>query len=406
MTPISRRAFRFLLPVAVLAAAGASAQQALVYDSEGDIRRAYAEAQAQGEAAKARAERLEAEAASAGQAADRTAREAAAVAARIQQFEARIAVQEARVRLIERQRTILRARLAERQRPVVRLTAALQRLSRRPPALSLLRPGSVTDTMHMRAILATMLPEVERRTAALRAEIDRARVLQHRARIAARDLRAAELELTARRQALAALESRQRLASRVAGSVADREEERALAMAEQARDLDTLALGITRAGELRQALARLPGPVRRPPRPEDSQVAAVEAAASPQADMAVYLVPVSGRVIAGFGDARPGLPQSRGIAFAVRPGAQAVAPASGRVVFAGAYRGYGQIVIIEHAGGWTSLVAGLSQLETRVGDMLVAGSPLGMAGPGRPVVTLELRRDGEAVNPLDHMQAK
>ncbi|MEZ5683293.1 MAG: peptidoglycan DD-metalloendopeptidase family protein [Novosphingobium sp.] len=87
-----------------------------------------------------------------------------------------------------------------------------------------------------------------------------------------------------------------------------------------------------------------------------------------------------------------------------RSGAQAVAPAAGRVVFSGTYQGYGNIVIIEHGGGWTSLVTGLAALDTRVGSELVAGAPLGTAGPGRPVLTLELRHNGEPVNPLDFLK--
>jgi len=75
------------------------------------------------------------------------------------------------------------------------------------------------------------------------------------------------------------------------------------------------------------------------------------------------------------------------------------------VAFSGPYRGYGEIVIIAHPGRWTSLVTGLARLETRVGDMVVAGSPLGVAGPGRsgagPVIGLELRREGTPVNPLE-----
>src|SRR5690606_39436376 len=67
-------------------------------------------------------------------------REAAAIAARIQQTEAEIAGHEAQSRLIGRAQALLRTRLAARQQPVVRLTAALQRLSRRPPVLALLRP--------------------------------------------------------------------------------------------------------------------------------------------------------------------------------------------------------------------------------------------------------------------------
>ena len=116
-----------------------------------------------------------------------------------------------------------------------------------------------------------------------------------------------------------------------------------------------------------------------------------------------FTLPLAGSVVAGFGAEQPGLPRSRGLTIAVRPGAQAVAPAAGRVAFAGPYRGYGQIVIIEHGGGWTSLVTGLAALDASVGQRLVPGSPLGRAGTGQPRITLELRKDGEAVNPLDQL---
>ena len=86
--------------------------------------------------------------------------------------------------------------------------------------------------------------------------------------------------------------------------------------------------------------------------------------------------------------------------LAPRPGAQVVAPAAGRVVFAGPYRGYGRIVIIEHAGGWTSLVTGLARTDVLVGETLVAGAPLGIAAQTDPQVTVELRGDAGPVNPL------
>ena len=163
---------------------------------------------------------------------------------------------------------------------------------------------------------------------------------------------------------------------------------------------------------MRDALALLPGPIMRPPRPEDAQTAASQVAAaaapaspqtaSPQTGIGSYMLPVSGRLVAGFGESREGAPRSRGIALAVRAGAQVVAPAEGRVAFAGPYRGYGRIVIIEHKGGWTTLVTGLARLDTRVGEQLLAGSPLGAAGAGNPVISVELRRDGEPVNPLQY----
>ncbi|MEP7221238.1 MAG: peptidoglycan DD-metalloendopeptidase family protein [Novosphingobium sp.] len=399
---------RIILTVAAFACAagavvGVSAQVPAGMNDLAEARAALVQARREGEAARARAEQLERDAAAAGQAADRTAREAAAAAARIQQAEAQIAARGADIRLIDHQRTALRARLAQRQLPVMRLTAALQRLSRRPLIVSLLRPGSLADAVHLRAMLETMLPEVQRRTAALRVEIQRGKALRQQALAAVDALRREQAELGRRRQELAGMETQQRLALRTASGTADREAERALSLAEQARDLDALTDDLGKAGAMRDRLARLPGPVMRPAQPGEARVNSADFAAAIPAVSAPprFLLPVQGRLIAGFGAAQNGGPASRGVSLAASPGAQAIAPAAGRVAFAGPYRGYGMIVIIDHGGGWTSLVTGLGQADARVGDQLVAGSPLGTAGPGRPVVTLELRRDGVPVNPLD-----
>jgi septal ring factor EnvC (AmiA/AmiB activator) len=398
---------RSLLAVTAVAALFAVsqglAQGELVFDSPADAERALADARAQGAEARRRAEALEANAASAVAAVEQTAQESAALAARVQESEARIAGAEAQVALIGQRQAAIRAALARKQRPLIELTAALQRLSRRPPILALFRPGTLSEAVYLRAALESMLPQVERRTAGLRADLDRVRALQDQARLAVNELRASQGEFTRRRSELAALESRQRLAARAASGAADREAERALALAERARDLDDLTARLDEAGALREDLAALPGPVPRPALPAQAQVQP-EAAPTPLASNAPsrYLLPVAGRLVAGFGASTPGRPLSRGIAIAARGSAQAVAPAGGRVAFAGPYKGYGQIVIIEHGGGWTSLVTGLDRLATRVGAELVGGAPLGEAGPDRPVVTLELRRDGQPVDPLDH----
>jgi septal ring factor EnvC (AmiA/AmiB activator) len=398
-------AFLRLTPLLALVALGGAAAQAPPAPTDpNQLRRAIAEAQAAGAAAGRRATELEAQASSANAAVEKTAREAAGIAARIQQAEAGIAANEARAALIERERAQLRARLAQRQQPLVQLTAALQRLARRPAAFALLRPGSLHETVYLRAALEAMLPEVQRRTADLRAELNRSRALQDQARANAASLRQAQRDLAARRQALAALESRQRLEARAAGGLAAREADRALALAEQARDLNGLVGQLDEASRRRAALAALPGPILRPAVPGAAVVATdAQAIATSTARLPGFALPLAGQVVAGFGTERPGQPRSRGITLLARPAAQIVAPAAGRVVFAGPYRGYGQIVIIEHAGGWTSLITGLSTLDAAVGDRLVGGSPLGITGPGQPLVTLELRKDGQPVNPLDQL---
>jgi septal ring factor EnvC (AmiA/AmiB activator) len=391
--------------VAALAAVTVMAQGTIPGLTAGDdpaqARRQLLDAKAAAQAAGVRAEKLEADARNANAAADRTAREAAAVAARIQQAESEIAADEASIRLIEQQRAALSATLARRQQPLLKLTGALQHLSRRPLIVSLLRPGSVQDAAHLRALLATMMPEVRQRTAALRQEIDKARALAAQQRKAQATLIAGRKDLGDRKQALSTLETRQRLAARDVSGSADRESERALALAEQARDLGGLLDTLDKAAGLREKLAHLPGPIIRPDRPEATRPARRRITPCPRASGRLH---PAGRRSPGYRFRRE--QQWRGLSrdFAGRACGRATGhPAPGRVAFAGPYPGYGQITIIEHDGGWTSLVTGLGRVDVRVGDRLVAGAPLGLAGPGRPVVGLELRKDGQPANPLDQI---
>ena len=170
---VNARLILMLAPLAVLCALGGSiAQTTTGIDTAEDAQAALSRAQAQGAEARSRAEVLEAGATTATAVADRTAQDAAALAARVQEAEAQISANTAQLRLIGRDQARLRTELAAKQRPLIELTAALQRLSRRPPLLSLLRPGSLREAVYLRAVLETLLPEVARRTA----EIGRAHV--------------------------------------------------------------------------------------------------------------------------------------------------------------------------------------------------------------------------------------
>jgi len=366
---------------------------------------ALARATREGQLADARAQKLSAEAEAATEAAQKTASEAAALAARIQQAEAGIEAARARLAIAKDQRAKLTAKLAAKQAPTARLAAALQTAARRPLALAALQPGSLEDVVHVRAVMASAVPQIRARTASLRADLDRGRALEAQASAALDQLRSGESELLQRRSALAALEQQQRLASRTARGAALREAERALALAEEARDLDGLVGKLGEVAALRNELSALPGPILRPadlsaalPR---EPAPAPSAAAPPPSD---FQLPVQGRTLVGFGAKRASGLASTGITLAPAAQAQVVAPARGRVAFAGAYRGFGRIVIIEHAGGWTSLVTGLERVDVAVGDTVIGGSPIGRAAGGASPVTIELRRDGKPVNPLQYLR--
>ncbi|BAK67839.1 peptidase M23B family protein [Sphingobium sp. SYK-6] len=390
-----------LLPVAL---AAQDARQPIPGTSLDEERAALLRARAQAEEARKRSEALEASARKAANAADRTRDQIAALAARIQQSEADLRAGEARVGIIARLQRAQAKRLAERQTPIVRLTAALQQIARRSPVLTLVEPGTVGDAVHRRIVLAQVMPVVMARTRDLRAEIARSADLRESAEAAAGALARTRDGLAAQQQTLASLEQRQRVASRQLRDSASLEIERSLAMAEEARDIGELMQTIEEAGVIRDALLALPGPVPRPDTPDDAPLprdSGEPAGASLSGDAArapIYRLPVVGDVVTGFGEVSESGLRARGLTILTAPGATVVAPAAGRIAFAGPFRGYGQIVIMEHGGGWTSLVARMDRVSAQVGDIVRQGDPLGATGPGKPRLLVELRRQDRPID--------
>lgn len=110
--------------------------------------------------------------------------------------------------------------------------------------------------------------------------------------------------------------------------------------------------------------------------------------------------PVRGRVVTRYGQETASGVSSKGIIFQTRDMAQVIAPFDGSVLFAGPFRGYGNLIIIEHGKGYTSLLAGLDSIDCEVGQMLLAGEPVGqMPNGGNPKLYMELRKDNHPINP-------
>ncbi|HSK38939.1 MAG TPA: peptidoglycan DD-metalloendopeptidase family protein, partial [Arenibaculum sp.] len=133
-----------------------------------------------------------------------------------------------------------------------------------------------------------------------------------------------------------------------------------------------------------------------------AQAAAAIRPPSPPGREAATLLPATGKVILRYGEADEFGNASRGLTIATRPGAAVISPFDGSIMFAGPFKGYGQILIVEHADGYHSLIAGLGRIDTRVGQQVLAGEPIGaMAtrGDGTPDLYFELRRKGQPINP-------
>ena len=355
-----------------------------------DQRQRLAAAKRDAAIASAKADNLARRAAAERDAADKARVEEAALAARVTAAEATLAAARARQAIVagllaEQQRT-----LGTAQAPVARLLAALTALARRPAVVAIAQPGSVDDLVHVRAVLGGALPVVRQKTEAVREQIARTQALQSDAGIAAAALRHSRARLESDRLALARLEAAHRRRSQALGRNAMSESDRALALGERARDLVEV-LDRDGAAQVTAAnLATLPGPLPRPLAP---------GATVPPRMAGAYRLPVQGRLVTGLDEISESGIRSRGLTLEVAPGASVIAPAGGVVRYARSFRGYGVIVILDHADGWTTLITGLSRTGLVRGQAVAAGAPVGVARSGEaPRITVELRRRGR---PMD-----
>ena len=120
-------------------------------------------------------------------------------------------------------------------------------------------------------------------------------------------------------------------------------------------------------------------------------------------------LPVVGQIVELYGEHTSAGMTRKGIVIETRPEAQVLAPYKGRVVFAGPFRGYGQLLILEHSEGYHTLLAGLSRIDGVVGQEIWAGEPVGrmdQLDDPRPSLYFELRRNGRPINPLPWLASR
>ena len=347
---------------------------------------ALRDAKAKASKAERRSELLRQEASNAANAADRIVAQRAVLSAEMDAAAAQIEAANARITIIGSRQKAQRAKLGQQSEPVLRLNAALQQMTGRPTALMIMQPGQRADYIHLRAVMATVQPEIVRRTGALRQQIAVQNELRSQELIALKSLDNARSRLRSRRASLAKLEGDARGKADDFSADAAIEFEQAIAQGEKARDIvaniDTLRL----SGEKAAALAALDGP-------------SLRSGAEPRSSTGrAYIVPGNTKIVFGFNELNPTGYRERGMRLALPPSSAVAAPAAGRVTYAGKYRSFGQIVIIEHGGGWTSLVTNLASLNVRKGASIAQGAPLGRTRVDQSEITLELRRNGRVMD--------
>jgi murein hydrolase activator len=329
----------------------------------------------------------------------------------IQAQEAAIGKAEDRILGLRKEEITIRAELAEKQDVLSELLAGLQRLEQNPPPALVVEPKDVLSALRGAMMFGTIVPELRQEAEELNrklARLDRIRSDVETEKTALNDsmqsLKTAQIdldELIIQKKQLV-FESAEKL---------DAEKARAAELADKAKSLKQLVAELTaarlkeEAEKSRQALAL------------EAEKKRQEAAL--QKPMMVFSTslgrlqyPVQGQILKRFGD-DDGLGSSlHGLAVATRATAQITAPVDGKVEFAGPFRSYGQLLILNPGEGYLVLLAGMSEISAEIGQTVRAGEPLGTMGNGpssvtllgdqiqeaRPVLYMEFRKNGEAVD--------
>jgi murein hydrolase activator len=339
-------------------------------------------------------------------------------AANVRDVEARITDAEARLLPLDAREQQIKASLDSRRAEVVEVLAALQRAGRRTPPALLVRPEDALQSLRTAIILGSVVPEL--RTRAEKLAGDLGELVALRKNIGSeRDRLALDRDrLKDDQTRLAALVDERQRQQRAIEKDVEAEGARALALAKQVdtlqgliakmeQDLKSAATaaaaatvqGAPPAFNGKPNLGGLKDPSRRSP--------AIAFAAA----KGLLHLPVNGVKIREFGGSDGAGGVEKGISLTTRAGAQVTTPCDGWVVYAGPFRSYGQLLILNAGGGYHVLIAGMERISVGIGQFVLTGEPVATMGrtsqvasilatnASQPVLYIEFRKDGTPIDP-------
>ena len=292
---------------------------------------------------------------------------------------------------LEKRQTQLRADMEGDQAALADLFLALQRVRRLPPEALILKPDAPLKTAQSAMLLKGQLPELYAKAEALQKKLTELEALKTDLESKKTALNTTTRSLKEEQSKIAALlEERKTLYRSTQNDIRAREE-KMQKIAAQAQNLKDLVQKLETEDNRKEVRKQVHKAVHTKPK----------SAPTPKDGSA--RLPISGNITTRYNALdRFGAP-SQGIDIEGRGGALVVAPMGGVVRFSGPFKGYGNMVIIEHSKGYHSLVAGLDKIDTIVGQSVLAGEPLGTlhyeTGGEKPVLYYELRYNGKAVDP-------
>jgi septal ring factor EnvC (AmiA/AmiB activator) len=340
------------------------------------------------------------------------------IAGQVRTVETRITDAEARLRPLDSREQQIRGSLDSRRSEIVEVLAALQRAGRRTPPALLIRPEDALQSLRTAMLLGAVVPELRGRAEKLTSDLGELVAL--RKTIAAeRDKMAVDRDRLKDDQIrLAALEGeRQRQQSAVERDM-EAEAARAVALSKQADSLQGLIAKMEldlKSAAKAAAAASLQGAPAAPGGKPNLGAFKDPARLSPAVAFAsakgLFAYPVNGSKIRDFGGSDGAGGVEKGISLASRAGAQVTTPCDGWVVYAGPFRSYGQLLILNAGGGYHVLIAGMERISVNIGQFVLTGEPVATMGKtsqvasilattaSQPVLYVEFRKDGTPIDP-------
>jgi septal ring factor EnvC (AmiA/AmiB activator) len=333
-------------------------------------------------------------------------------AAQVRNIETSISDAETRLGPLDAREAAIRSSLDSRRAEIVEVLAALQRAGRRTPPALLVRPEDALQSLRTAILLGAVVPELRSRAQKLVADLGE--LITLRKSIASeRDRLSADRDRLRNDQTrLAALiDERQRQQATIEQNM-EAENARAVTLAKQVDNLqgliarmeaDVKSAAKAAAAASQQAGKSDPAALRDPRR---SAPAIAFASAK-----GLLRFPVNGTKIRAFGNSDGAGGAEKGISLATRPGAQVTTPCDGWVVYAGPFRSYGQLLILNAGGGYHVLIAGMERISVSIGQFVLTGEPVAIMGStsqvasifatsaSRPVLYVEFRKDGTPIDP-------
>ncbi|HXX08283.1 MAG TPA: peptidoglycan DD-metalloendopeptidase family protein [Pseudolabrys sp.] len=333
-------------------------------------------------------------------------------AARLRGVESKIAEIQERLKPLDENESAIRKSLDGRRAVIAEVLAALQRIGRRPPPALIATPEDALQAVRTAMVLGAVLPEMRQEAQALANDLSQ--LLTVRKKIdAERDQLKIEVALldTGRARMNALVDERQKqLAEREKALEAERA--RAGSLARQVDNLKDLIVkleqGLDPAIRDAREAARLDSRPALSAFRDPARLAPAIAFASARGQVPI---PVNGVKLKEFGAPDGSGGQEKGLSIATRAAAQVTAPADGWVVYAGPFRSYGQLLILNVGGGYHILLAGMDRISVELGQFVLTGEPVAVMGSGshiaavlatgssQPVLYVEFRKDGVPVDP-------